>query len=36
MSSPVNRRHFLNTTAGATAGLALTHQVRAAELPTKK
>ena len=36
MSSPVNRRHFLNTTAGATAGLALTHQVRAAESANEK
>ena len=36
MSSPVNRRHFLNTTAGATAGLALTQQVRAAESANEK
>lgn len=36
MSSPVNRRHFLNTTAGATAGLALTHQVRAAQSANEK
>lgn len=36
MASSPNRRHFLNTTAGATAGLALSNQARAAQSANEK